>query len=57
MKGIKQTVTEKLSKRPGYLRWSAKRIADRFGCAEVTAKRIKRNLSEVKANYEVQFKS
>lgn len=53
---IKQ-ITETLTKRPSYMRWSAARLAQRFGCAEVTAKRIKRNLSEVKAGYELRFKN
>jgi hypothetical protein len=53
---ITTTLTEVLSKRPSYFRWSNERIANRFGCKPVTVKRVKKNLETVKNTYEASLK-
>lgn len=56
-KGVKIRLTELLSKRPSYFRWSNKRLAERIGCKSITVKNIKNKLKEIAASYEARIKS
>lgn len=51
-----QRITNTLTEMPSYLKWGNSRLAEKFGCSEVTISKIKKNLSKVKRNYIANLK-
>jgi len=50
-KNMTKKITEHLKRNNSYFKWSAKRLADKFGCSERTITNIIKTLAPVKRTY------